>query len=83
LAANEYFQVQLVGPSNEHRGIHPPTKGYTFSSDESVYEIVPDWCNVNYYCQVKWTVAIIEWDGVDPGKIGRTLVEAEWREVVL
>ncbi|MBN1661485.1 MAG: hypothetical protein JXA93_24040 [Anaerolineae bacterium] len=83
LKADEYFQVQLVGPNNEHRGIHPPTKGYSFTSDESVYWIVTDWCNVNYFCHVKWTVAIVKWDGVDPSKIGRTIITAEPREVIL
>lgn len=83
LKANEYFQVQLIGPNNEHRGIHPPTKGYSFTSDDSVYMIVPDWCNVNYFCHIKWTVAIIKWDGVDPSKIGVTIVEAEPRDVIL
>jgi len=83
LQAHEYFQVQLVGPNNEHRGIHPPTKGYAFHSSNDVFLIIPDWCNVNYYCNVKWTVAIIEWDGVDPSKIGRTIKEAAARNIVL
>jgi hypothetical protein len=83
LKADEYFQVQLVGPNNEHRGIHPPTKGFSFTSDESVYLIVADWCNVNYFCHLKWTVAIIKWDGVDPSKIGRTIITAEPRDIIL
>lgn len=83
LAANQYFQVQLVGPGNEHRGIHPPTKGYSFQSNWTVYEIIPDWCNRNYMCHMQWTVALIEWDGVDPGKIGRTLSEAAPRWIWL
>jgi hypothetical protein len=83
LKANEYFQVQLVGPGNEHRGIHPPTKGTSFTSTEDVYLIITDWCNKDYFCSMKWTVAIVEWDGKDPGKIGRTIVEAQWREVTL
>jgi len=82
LAPNEYFQVQVVGPGSEHRGIHPPTKGYSFKSDESTYWIFTDWCNPSYYCHIKWTVAIVEWDGKDPSKIGRTLVEAELRDVI-
>ncbi len=76
LAPNQYFQVQLIGPGNEHRGIHPPTKQFSFTSDDSVYMIVTDWCNPSYFCHIQWTVAIIEWDGVDPSKIGRTLIEA-------
>lgn len=83
LRANEYYQVQLIGPANEHRGIHPPTKGFEFKSDYSVYEIVTDWCDKNKYCHVQWTVAVIEWDGKDPSQIGRTLVEAQWRQVIL
>ena len=83
LAANQYFQVQLIGPNNEHRGIHPPTKGYSFHSSNDVFLIIADWCNVNYYCNTKWTVAIIEWDGVDPSKIGRTLKEATPRAITL
>ncbi|MBN1137624.1 MAG: protein kinase [Anaerolineae bacterium] len=83
LAANEYFQVQLIGPGNEHRGIHPPTKGYSFTSDESTYWIVTGWCNPDYFCNLKWTVAVIQWDGKDPSKIGRTLIEAAPRDVTL
>lgn len=83
LAANQYFQVQLVGPGNEHRGIHPPTKGYSFQSSWSVYQIIRDWCDPSKMCHMQWTVAIIEWDGVDPGKIGRTLAEAAPRWVWL
>jgi hypothetical protein len=83
LAANQYFQVQLVGPGNEHRGIHPPTKGYSFHSSNDVFLIITDWCNKDYYCHIKWTVAIIEWDGKDPSKIGRTLKEATPRTITL
>jgi hypothetical protein len=83
LAANQYFQVQLVGPGNEHRGIHPPTKAYSFQSSWSVYQIIRDWCDPTKMCHMQWTVAIIEWDGVDPSKIGRTLVEAALRWVWL
>jgi len=83
LAANQYFQVQLVGPGNEHRGIHPPTKGYSFQSNWTVYQIIRDWCDPTKMCHMQWTVAIIEWDGVDPGKIGRTLAEAAPRWVWL
>jgi len=83
LAANQHFQVQLVGPGNEHRGIHPPTKGYSFQSSWSVYQIIRDWCDPSKMCHMQWTVAIIEWDGVDPGKIGRTLIEAAPRWVWL
>lgn len=83
LKANEYFQVQLVGPNNEHRGIHPPTKTYSFHSSNEVFLIIPDWCNVDYYCHIKWTVAIIEWNGVDPSKIGRTITEAAARNIIL
>ena len=83
LAANQYFQVQLVGPGNEHRGIHPPTKAYSFQSSWSVYQIIRDWCDPTKMCHMQWTVAIIEWDGVDPSKIGRTLVEAPLRWVWL
>lgn len=83
LADNQYFQVQLVGPGNEHRGIHPPTKSYSFQSNWSVYEIIPDWCDVNKMCHMQWTVAVIEWDGKDPSKIGRTLIEAPTRWVWL
>ncbi len=83
LAANQYFQVQLVGPGNEHRGIHPPTKGYSFQSSWSVYQIIRDWCDPTKMCHMQWTVAIIEWDGVDPSKIGRTLAEAALRWVWL
>jgi tRNA A-37 threonylcarbamoyl transferase component Bud32 len=82
-AANQYFQVQLVGPNNEHRGIHPPTKGYSFHSSNDVFLLITDWCNPAYYCHIKWTVAIIEWDGKDPSKIGRTLIEAPPRDVTL
>jgi len=83
LAANQYFQVQLVGPGNEHRGIHPPTKKYSFQSSWSVYQIIRDWCDPTKMCHMQWTVAIIEWDGVDPSKIGRTLIEAAPRWVWL
>lgn len=83
LAPNHYFQVQLIGPNNEHRGIHPPTKQYSFTSDDSVYMIVTDWCNPNYFCHIQWTVAIVQWDGVDPSRIGRTLIEAVARWVKL
>jgi hypothetical protein len=83
LAANQYFQVQLVGPGKEHRGIHPPTKGYSFQSSWSVYQIIRDWCDPSKMCHMQWTVAIIEWDGVDPSKIGRNLVEAAPRWVWL
>jgi hypothetical protein len=83
LAANQYFQVQLVGPGNEHRGIHPPTKGYSFQSSWSVYQIIRDWCDPTKMCHMQWTVAVIEWDGVDPSKIGRNLVEAALRWVWL
>ena len=83
LAANQYFQVQLVGPGNEHRGIHPPTKGYSFQSSWSVYQIIRDWCDPTKMCHMQWTVAIVQWDGVDPSKIGRTLAEAALRWVWL
>lgn len=83
LAPNHYYQVQLVGPNNEHRGIHPPTKGFSFQSNWSVYQIIPDWCDVRKMCHMQWTVAIIVWDGVDPSKIGRTIIEAELRWVWL
>lgn len=83
LAPNQYFQVQLVGPGGEHRGIHPPSKGFTFTTDDSVYMIVTDWCNPGYFCHIQWTVAVVEWNGVDPSKIGRTLVEAVLRWVKL
>jgi tRNA A-37 threonylcarbamoyl transferase component Bud32 len=83
LAANQYFQVQLVGPGNEHRGIHPPTKAFSFQSSWSVYQIIRDWCDPTKMCHMQWTVAVIEWDGVDPSKIGRTLVEAALRWVWL
>jgi len=83
LAANQYFQVQLVGPGNEHRGIHPPTKGYSFHSSNDVYKNITDWCDERYYCNIRWTVAVIEWDGVDPSKIGRTLSEAAARNIIL
>lgn len=82
-AANQYFQVQLIGPNNEHRGIHPPTKGYSFHSSNDVFLLITDWCNPAYYCNIKWTVALIEWDGKDPSKIGRTLSEAKPRDLVL
>lgn len=77
LAANQYFQVQLVGPNNEHRGIHPPTKDFSFQSNWSVYQIIRDWCDPSKMCHMQWTVAVVEWDGVDPSKIGRTLVETQ------
>jgi hypothetical protein len=83
LAPNHYYQIQLIGPSGEHRGIHPPTKGFSFTSDDSVYMIVDDWCDVHYFCHVQWTVAIIVWDGVDPSRIGRTIIEAAPRWVKL
>jgi hypothetical protein len=83
LAANHYYQVQLVGPNNEHRGIHPPTKGYSFQSSWSVYQIIPDWCDTKKMCHMRWTVAIVEWDGKDPSKIGRTITQAEPRWVWL
>jgi hypothetical protein len=83
LKANEYFQVQLVGPNKEHRGIHPPTKGYSFQSNWQVYQIITDWCDPNKFCHMQWTVAIIEWDGKDPGKIGRTIKEATPQWVTL
>ena len=83
LAANQYFQVQLVGPGNEHRGIHPPTKQYSFQSSWSVYQIIRDWCDPSKMCHMQWTVVIIEWNGVDPSKIGRTLAEAAPRWVWL
>ena len=83
LKTNEYFQVQLVGPSNAHRGIHPPTKGYSFHSSNDVYQIITDWCDPNKYCHIQWAVVVVEWDGVDPGKIGRTLAESAWRWIKL
>jgi hypothetical protein len=75
--------VQLVGPGNEHRGIHPPTKGYSFQSNWTVYQIIRDWCDPTKMCHMQWTVAVIEWDGVDPSKIGRTLAQAAPRWVWL
>jgi hypothetical protein len=81
LKKNEYFQVQVIGPAEEHRGIHPPTKEYSFTSDKSTYMIFTDWCNPQYYCHIHWTVAVIEWDGKDPSKIGKTITEAPKREI--
>jgi hypothetical protein len=83
LASNQYFQVQLVGPGNEHRGIHPPTKEYSLQTNWTVYQIVTDWCDANKYCHIQWVVAVVEWDGKDPSKIGRTLAESEKRWVKL
>ncbi len=83
LGPDEYFQVQLVGPGGEHRGIHPPTKEYSFHANWSVYQIFADWCDVSQYCHIYWTVAVIQWDGKDPSRIGRTLVEAAPRSITL
>jgi hypothetical protein len=82
LASDDYFQVQVIGPNNEHRGIHPPTKGNSFKNSESTYWIFTDWCDPSEYCHIRWTVAIIKWDGKDPSKIGRTIIEADPREIV-
>jgi hypothetical protein len=80
--SDEYFQVQMIGPNGERRGIHPPTKEYLLRSDESMYHTFVDWCDVKYYCHSHWTVAVIEWDGQDPSRIGQTLIEAPKREIV-
>lgn len=83
LKQDEYFQVQIIGPGDQHRGIHPPTKGYSFESDAFLYGIFTDWFDKRKYATAKWTVAVIQWDGEDPSKIGATLVEAEWRDITL
>jgi hypothetical protein len=75
--------VQLVGPGGEHRGTHPPTKLFSWDLGQNLYQMIADWCDPRKMCHMRWTVAVVEWDGVDPGKIGRTLVEAAPRWVNL
>jgi hypothetical protein len=86
LQPNHYFQVQFIGgPNSEHRGIHPPTKDrsytFTYPSDSASGNlgVAHDWCSVGIKCYLQWTVILVEWDGVDPSKLGRTLSEAEPR----
>lgn len=95
LKDDEYFQVQIVSrdASNfgEHRGIHAPTKEFRASTNRDLWGHFRDWEGVHdrprFGAQARiyadWTVAIVKWDGVDPGKIGPTSVEAEPRFIKL
>jgi hypothetical protein len=83
LGADEYFQVQLIGPGGEHRGIHAPTKEYVHTADRNIYGLVTDWYNTRLYATSHWTVVVIRWDGRDPNKIGETLAEGEARRITL
>ena len=87
LKADEYFQVQIVSrdASNfgEHRGIHAPTKDYTASTNRELWGHFRDWENVHDrgWCSAAriyadWTVAIVQWDGIDASRIGPIIVEA-------
>ena len=91
LLADEYFQVQLICPNGSHRGIHPPTKELYTVQGGGLRYIVQDckgaqtraWDHESWTptrnIDIEWTVAIVQWDGVDPSKIGATLAEAEAR----
>jgi len=76
LKPDEYFQVQIIGPNNQHRGIYPPTKACFFQSNEMVYLIFQDWFDKRKFAKVKWTVAVIEWDGKDPSELNRYFFDA-------
>lgn len=91
LGPDEYFQVQLICPNGSHRGIHPPTKDLLTVQGGGVRYVVQDckgtktrawdhepWTPVRNI-PIQWTVAIVQWDGVDPSRIGATLAEAEPR----
>lgn len=88
LAANEYFQVQLICPSGEHRGIHSPTKDSFTAQGGGLRYIVQDckgaqtraWDYESWKpirdIDLQWTVAVVKWDGIDPSLIGVALAEA-------
>lgn len=89
LAEDEYFQVMLICPNGEHRGIHPPTKDYYTVQGGSLRYIVQDckgvqtrpWDHESFAptrnVDITYTVAVVKWDGKDPGKIGPILAEAD------
>lgn len=89
LQEDEYFQVQIISRDaanmGEHRGIHAPTKGFSASTNRDLWGHFRDWEGVydrpRFGAEARiyadWTVAIVKWDGVDPNKIGPTIVEAE------
>jgi hypothetical protein len=87
LQPDEYFQVQIVSRDDqnkgEHRGIHAPTKECMVTSDRDLWGHFRDWKGAESTIHADWVVAIIKWDGVDPGKIGPTLVESEKRYIKL
>lgn len=89
LAEDEYFQVMLICPNGEHRGIHAPTKQrYTIQGDSLRY-VVQDckgaqtrpWNHESFQpvenIDIQYTVAVIKWDGKDPSRIGPILIEAD------
>jgi len=77
LGPDEYFQVQFIGANNEHRGVHAPTKELSYTYIYSHWGgWSADWCDFAQPCRLQWTVVVVEWDGVDPGRLGRTLAEA-------
>ena len=77
LKPNEYFQVQFIGSNNEYRGMHAPTKdmawSYAYHHNRCT---IHEWCACGRACYLRWTVAIVEWDGNNPGEIGRILIRA-------
>jgi len=97
LRADEYFQVQIISRTErnkgEHRGIHPPTKGYSLEVGQYLWGSFSDWDGAQEHrphplfqgseprVYADWTVAIIKWDGKDPSKIGPTIIEAEPRYI--
>jgi hypothetical protein len=83
LAADEYYQVQLIGPGSERRGIHPPTKQNHVVTDRFLYRLVRDWYSLREAASSHWVVVVVRWDGVDPSKLGETLIESEPRHIKL
>lgn len=89
LADDEYFQVMLICPNGEHRGIHTPTKDRYTIQGGSLRYIVQDCKGVQTRAldygpfeptqniDIQYTVAVVKWSGEDPSIIGPILAEAE------
>lgn len=84
LKPNQYFQVQIVDADSGHWGIHAPTKELSYTYVYDVWRPFQwDGCDLHRKCRLQWTVVVVEWDGVDTGRLGRILAEAEPRFVNL
>lgn len=73
LAPNQYFQVQafVLNSNQAGRGLHAPTKSMSVSlNGATTFQLLRDICDAELFCGVNIRVAVVEWDGADPSRIG-------------